>query len=609
MQKQFRIQKLAEKISANKPSRHPIRFLRSENGAMTILALVLIMGIFAAAGIAVDVMRFDRERARLQYALDRAVLAAADLDQELCPRDVIVDFFEKDGLLRYLDVSSIDVQPDTCGSTAATLEGYRRVQATARMDVETHFLNFRGFTGIDYIPTVATSVAEESIGDVEISMVLDVSGSMGRYSRLTNLKVAAQRFVDEMVEKTEDGKLSISIIPYSNQVRLPDYLMNELNTQGENPHANCIDFPESDFSIAAFDETVALPRTLHYPIPWNINYIDDDVRNSGDILDNEACIRKTATNSNVITVAQKDATALKAHIQGLQAGGNTSMDIGMKWGLTLLDPGFNPVIQELTEDNFVPTEFDDRPKNYTGSDVMKVIILMTDGYNTTNYRVNDPYRFGFSNIHWFETENKYSTQNDDPDSAYYEQYYWHDVQLLEDPDSRGRRWVRDEWQDHPFGSGQYTVYRCTSWTTSGSTEICTSRNEDRTRIRSEKVSSSDPDPRHLEWHDVWESTGSEVVRELYAEWMGDAQADVWHAGVTEPYARAEKDPRVRSLCAAAKEENIIIFSVAFEAPSAGKSILWDCKTSVGTYYEANGTEIISVFDSIGSTIRNLRLTQ
>ena len=61
----------------------------------------------------------------------------------------------------------------------------------------------------------------ESIGNVEISLVLDVSGSMRNNNRLVNLKRAAKEFVQTMDDNTEDGKMSISIVPYSTQVSMP----------------------------------------------------------------------------------------------------------------------------------------------------------------------------------------------------------------------------------------------------------------------------------------------------------------------------------------------------------------------------------------------------
>ena len=65
----------------------------------------------------------------------------------------------------------------------------------------------------------------------------------------------------------------------------------------------------------------------------------------------------------------------------------------------------------------------------------------------------------------------------------------------------------------------------------------------------------------------------------------------------------------RAMCAAARANGIVVFTIAFEAPDQGKALLKDCKSDDGAYYEATGDEIVDVFASIGSTIRNLRLTQ
>ncbi len=155
-------------------------------------------------------MRFDRERAKLQYALDRAVLAAADLDQDLCPKEVVESFLRKDGLEDYLLKERIKVTPEICGSEAITIYGYRKVEAVAQMNVGPHFMKW---SGVDSLNTVAKSVAKESINNVKISLAIDVSGSMRKYNRLANLKTAAKGFTDDMVEKVDDGKLSISIVP------------------------------------------------------------------------------------------------------------------------------------------------------------------------------------------------------------------------------------------------------------------------------------------------------------------------------------------------------------------------------------------------------------
>nr|WP_321253738.1 pilus assembly protein TadG-related protein [uncultured Ruegeria sp.] len=573
---------------ANTGLKNPESFVQSESGLMTILALTFVMIVFAVGGFAVDIMRFDRERARLQYALDRAVLAAADLEQNLCPKDVIKDYLNKEGLEQYL-VGEPVVTPDLCGSNAVTVEGYRRVEAHAEMDVAMHFMQW---WDVDSINTTVTSVAEEAIGDVEISLVLDVSGSMNNNNRLPTLKAAAKNFVQEMVDKTEDGKLSISIIPYATQVALPDYVMPFLQTSGQNDHANCVNFTTAEFATNTFDFGLVRPKTLHFT-PW-YTY---DRRPTNGLVSNEICDRRAGRQ---ISILQKDATVLKNHIDSFQAGGNTSIDLGMKWGLTLLDQSFRPVVAALAG-NQVPAEFASRPSNYASNDAMKVIVLMTDGANTTQYEINDPYRSGPSILWWNSDHNNYSTYD-----HVREQYYWHNVNYTDWDSSRGWYWGRDIWQDKPYGNDTYNVYRCTY----RSNGVC--YQFDRRYSETRTVTDNNGDPSfsvQLDWHHVWERTSRRAIRDLFREALGRTNGDNWYNNAVTLNGSSQKDPRTKALCDQAKANDIFVFTIALEAPQAGRDILWYCKTDENTYYNASPGNLPDVFASIGSSIRNLRLTQ
>lgn len=54
--------------------------------------------------------------------------------------------------------------------------------------------------------------------------------------------------------------------------------------------------------------------------------------------------------------------------------------------------------------------------------------------------------------------------------------------------------------------------------------------------------------------------------------------------------------------------DIAIFAIAFETDEKAKELMQYCASDAGAYYEASGEEIVDVFASIGSAIRNLRLT-
>jgi hypothetical protein len=71
----------------------------------------------------------------------------------------------------------------------------------------------------------------------------------------------------------------------------------------------------------------------------------------------------------------------------------------------------------------------------------------------------------------------------------------------------------------------------------------------------------------------------------------------------------EADARLSDICAAARAQGVVIYTVAFEAPSGGQSALQDCASSPSHYFDVNGTDISSAFSAIASDIRALKLTQ
>ena len=118
----------------------PGRFRRDESGAMTFFGLVLFILILGFGGMAVDFMRYETARAKMQGTLDRAVLAAADLDQEAPPADVVRDYFKTAGMS---DLLSGDPKVE---------EGlnYRKVSAGAELDLPMRFVGFPRVPGHSY---------------------------------------------------------------------------------------------------------------------------------------------------------------------------------------------------------------------------------------------------------------------------------------------------------------------------------------------------------------------------------------------------------------------------------------------------------------------------
>lgn len=225
------------------------RFARDEDGALLVFGLILIFFMVMMGGVAVDLMRHETKRTTLQQTQDRSVLAASSLQQELEPESVVRDYFAKAGMTEYL--RSVTVEEGL---------NYRRVTAQALADTNPFFMHM---VGIDDFYASASSSAEQRITNVEIALVLDISGSMyNSYSRIANLKSAASEFVETLLAGDTDDHISIALVPYNGQVNLGPTLFSKymVSYQHGYPDSHCIDVPIDTYATTAMSRSAIMPQ-------------------------------------------------------------------------------------------------------------------------------------------------------------------------------------------------------------------------------------------------------------------------------------------------------------------------------------------------------------
>ncbi len=358
-----------------------VRFAKREDGSMTIFAVFMVLIMMLVGGLGLDMMHHEMERTRLQAVADRAVLAAADLDQTIDPEIVVQDYFAKSGMGDY--VSSVTVSEGL---------NFRTVTVDASKPMKTMFMNKYG---VDSILVPAKSTAEEKISKVEISMVLDISGSMGWNSKMSRLKDAAGVFVDTVIKPETRDLISINIIPYTAQVNAGKKIFDELNINKLHDYSYCVDFDQSDFNETALSRSKRYDHMQHFEegSSWNGKEYTKKNRKF-DNIDNPGCPKQTYEE---IQAFSQDAAGLKSRINQLEARANTSIHLGMKWGVAMLDPAFRPITQKLGVDPV----FASRPAEYSDVETFKTIILMTDGENVNTVRIDDSvYANGGHRDHW-----------------------------------------------------------------------------------------------------------------------------------------------------------------------------------------------------------------
>jgi hypothetical protein len=498
--------------------------------------------------------------------LDRATLAAASLSQQLDAEDVVTDYFDKAGLADYLRAVTVE-------------EGlnYREVNADARAATNPFFLHM---IGVEEMDAPGRSKAEQRMTNVEIVLVLDVSGSMADNNRLTNLKSAANEFVDTVLSSDSEDRISIAVVPFNGQVNLGAALRGRYNAQHQHgvTNVNCVDLPASVYTQTGITTTLGLPMTAHADTFSQTSrvasYID---RASTDfavpVPGNRWCPPST---SNTVMLPSQNIGALQAKINSLTAIGATSINAGMKWGMTLIDPGSEAVIGHFVDTGVVPPVFDGRPFDYTDPESMKIIVLMTDGDHFTEERVRDPYKSGVTGTNG--THAIYKSPNDGNYSIRF---------ITGRPGVSGTRqfWVphRSEWRDLP-------------WTNTTNTGAATLQPITFQQLWSEV---------RLDW----------VVWQLYARALGtndsqrSAQYTTWLPLLREQTPINTMNAQLQSMCGLAKTNGVTVYGIAFEAPTGGRTQISQCATSSAHYFNAAGLQIRTAFRAIASNISHLRLTQ
>lgn len=557
-----------QRIDFRMPSCTSVRFLdrfrREEDGAIVIFSVFLFMIILFVGALGVDLMRFEMERAKLQGTLDRAVLAAADIDQNLDPSFVVNEYFTKSGF------------PDSLtGVTVSEGLGYRSVSATARKQVSTHLLHM---LGVETLSAPAAGAAEERVDNVEISLVLDISGSMANNNRMTNLRSAGRDFIDAIFENAAEEKVSVSIVPYNGQVNVGPDLIDKYNVTHRHNLTYCVDLPASTFTTAALLRILPLPQHVladTYNASNTSSSYSEDRMTPG--TNNRWC---DANPANRIRVHSDNVSQLKNSINALQPIGATSIDAGMRWGAALLDPSARSVVSDLVTEGKVANSFYGRPLNYNDPEVLKVLVLMTDGEHWPNEYINDPFRSGPSTIYSNDLDGYYSIHHPQVSGS-------------------NKHWVPhlNAWNSVPW-PGASTTTSCNR----GGNNCSTSTNYGTAE--------------QMDWSRVWQQLRVQwVAQHMYRRPLGGTLA-YWNnvlrtreGTVGNPHEVSAMNSRLLNLCSRVKEQGIVIYTVAFEAPTRGQNLLRSCASSSNHAFDVDGLEIRSAFSSIATSIRKLRLTQ
>ena len=535
-----------------------------------VFSLFLLIGMILIGGIAIDVARYERVRTELQHTIDNAVLAAASLSQTMTPKEVVDSWFDAAGFGHLEPVVAAEDE-----KTGPMLVG-RTVDGSVKADLSTYFLRIWGY---EELPVTVASVATERVDDIEISLVLDVSGSMAQDSanteegttKLQELQRAATSFVTKILEQSEPGRVSINLVPYASQVNAGAALLSSYTTSDEHSYSNCIEFETDDFKSAGISTGTKLNRNGHFLF---------QLVNASDPLAGQWHCR--IDDGFEITAVSQSVDDLTAQISKLTAEGSTSIDIGIKWGTALLDESAQTPVSNLIDAGKVDEAFRGRPLPYDASNSMKVLVVMTDGENFPEYRLKSDFASGASDV-WRAM------------------YSGNGLYTVHDPEGSGEDLDDDKKKNEPYffatvtekkgsyylnGTGDHFWDATTAGDKFGLSEI------------------------HMTWPQVW------AEMSYYWHHYNLRTPQGRRYGLSDwPYTpfytidASTKNSRMSAACSAAKAKGIVVYTIGFEAPETYADLLRDCAWNETHYFPVEGLKIDDAFDMIASSISMLRLTQ
>ena len=399
------------------------KFAGDRSGNFGIITALLATPLILAVGFGIDGSRYYSARENLQDAVDTAALAlAASTEQNV-------------GLLRQEGEKFVfaNVSDDAIGSVAISdlAADAETIELSATGQIQTTFMRL---ARVDTMTVAASALAMRApVRAVEIALVLDNTWSMseksGGVSKIDTLKQASSDLVKTLITDGQDD-VSIGIVPYA------DYV----NVGVANRKAPWLDVPD-DYTVDAAPKicetkttkSVCLSKSATYECTKTVDGVDEPATCGGSCTKSETqnvapyqscsgggnpkeyrwfgCIgSRTAsttrlndlypstkypgyveTSQKCLTEIQpltKNKKTLTSAIDNMIINRGTGykpytyISAGLIWGQNVLSPT-EPVTTGAAYDN----------KNLAPR---KVMILMTDGDNTLQFRASDGRHVGYS---------------------------------------------------------------------------------------------------------------------------------------------------------------------------------------------------------------------
>ncbi|RDJ21057.1 hypothetical protein DWF00_07495 [Bosea caraganae] len=345
-------------------------FARRRDGVVALLFALLLPVLLAFMLGLIDYTRASTTQLALQTNLDAAALYIAR-STATTPADV-----QAMGE-RMMKANEANLKHGTATSYTFTMTQDQRVVATAAATVP---VTIAGLLGTSQVPVAASAEVTRSSNNIEVGLALDITKSMEGQD-LTDLKAAAKDLIDLVVKDQQTPYYSkVALVPYSMAVNVGTYANQIRGT----PKKNCTTYGCERYT---FDSTARDNKNKPVPVTLNVSTCVTERSGADAYTDTAPGTAPLGMNypapategnpclSSTIVPLSSNRTTLKNTVGNFVAQGSTAGHIGLAWAWYMVSPNFASLWSG-----------ESKPAAYGTRELIKVVVMMTDGaFNTPYY--------------------------------------------------------------------------------------------------------------------------------------------------------------------------------------------------------------------------------
>ena len=338
------------------------RFGEDQGGNVLMITGLAAFAVFSCAGAAIDYSRISNTKSKMTNALDAAVLAAGkeltDGETDTTKlRAKFEDFFYANIIgagqnQQAFRIAKFEADADT-GEVSAKVE----------RDLDMTIMRFAGYDEYT-IEAESTGVFDQT--DVEVAMMLDVTGSMGG-QKIADLKLAAQDAVNILLPKGKTPRVRIGLVPYASSINAGKTFANKV-TGGNLPTVASAGLFTINNNVPTNDCVTGRGGAEAFT---DASYKTAPLGSDHRTVEGDRAYKRCPKAS--VQPLTDDRDTLIKQIKKYRAEGFTAGHLGVAWSYYLLSENWRPLYKTVNK----PAKYSD--------DVQKIAILMTDGEFNTAY--------------------------------------------------------------------------------------------------------------------------------------------------------------------------------------------------------------------------------